>query len=274
MSDSKIFSDGSITQYLLGVLPEEETERLEEESICDSAFFDRIEAVEQELIKAFLDKKLSLRDEAQFKSKYLSTPALRSKVRFAEDLRLLAREALSRKRPRKSGWFSWPRITVPLLAGASAMALLIGTLTFSLHRRPDTTTNVVSQTGHTGAAAVGVVSLLLLPGSEKSGEARERRVVIHPDTGKVVLEFQVPGNAPPRANIELVRVAEPTDEKRLNEAVEGRPAEAGRLFVLSVAAGELPDGNYIAYLRRWPSTAQAEPDESFVFSVGRSADRH
>ena len=273
MSNSKLFSDGSITQYLLGVLPEEEAERLEEESICDGAFFERIEAVEHELIKEFLDKKLSPPDEARFRSKYLSTPALRKKVQFAEDLRLLAREAASRKRPRKAGWLSWPRIAVPLFAGAGALVLLIGTLTFTLHRQPPPATNVVSQTARPETGSVGVVSLLLLPGSEKSGEARERRVIIRPDTGKVVLEFQVPGNAPPKANIELVRVAEPNDEKRLDEAVESRPAEAGRLYTLSVAAAQLPDGNYIAYLRRWPSTAQAEPEESFVFSVGRSAER-
>src|ERR1041385_6284372 len=95
MADSTVFSDEDITRYLLGVLPEAEMVRLEEKSVCDAEFFERIEMAEEHLIRQFLDRKLSRGDEALFRGKYLSIPALRRKIEFAEGLRHVSEEELS-----------------------------------------------------------------------------------------------------------------------------------------------------------------------------------
>jgi hypothetical protein len=271
MSDSPIFSDQSIVYYLLGVLPEADTDRIEEQSICDPVFFERLEMAQEGLIRLFLDRKLSPADEALFTSKYLAIPALRRKVEFAEDLRRAAREAVSKRPPisPRITWFAWPRVAVSVLAGTGLVAVAVAVLTFGNHSRRSSSSQ---PSGDIQGTPRGVVSLLLFPGVEKGGSARDHRLMITPDTREIRLEFQVPGNdAPIKADVDVMRVAAPEDERRAAQTIEGRPTTAGRRFALTLMPAALPDGSYIAYLRRWPASAHPEPEESFVFSVGRQA---
>ena len=91
--DQQTPSDQLITQYLLGSLSSEETERLDELSLSDDEFAVRLQAVENELIDAYVEGELSGQTLQRFNSFYLSSPKRCERVRFAQALHTVAERA-------------------------------------------------------------------------------------------------------------------------------------------------------------------------------------
>jgi hypothetical protein len=83
------YSVQTIREYLLGQLPESETERLDELSITDDECAELVRAVEHDLTDASARGELGGADLEQFRSKYLTTPERREAARFAEALQSL-----------------------------------------------------------------------------------------------------------------------------------------------------------------------------------------
>ena len=75
-----------ITEYLLGSLPENETERLDRLSLTDEEFAGQVDAVEHDLVDSFVRGELSEERLARFQSYYLASPRRREKVQFAKTL--------------------------------------------------------------------------------------------------------------------------------------------------------------------------------------------
>jgi hypothetical protein len=73
-----------LVRYLLGLLPEEEAERLDEQSIVAEEFAARLECVENDLVDAYVRGALEGEILERFESFYLASPRRREKVRFAE----------------------------------------------------------------------------------------------------------------------------------------------------------------------------------------------
>jgi hypothetical protein len=87
--------DRHLVRYLLGLLPEEETERLDEMSIADAEFAGRLRVVEDDLVDAYVRGSLEGETLERFESFYLSSPRRRESVRFAEGfLRTVDRAAV------------------------------------------------------------------------------------------------------------------------------------------------------------------------------------
>jgi hypothetical protein len=86
---TETLSDQTIRDYLLGQLPESDTERLDELSITDEECAERIRAVEHDLVDAFARGELEGVVLEQFRSRYLTTPQRREAARFAEALQSL-----------------------------------------------------------------------------------------------------------------------------------------------------------------------------------------
>src|SRR4029453_6301932 len=124
--------DDTLGRYLLGTLPEAEAERVDELSITDDALAARLRAVEYDLIEAYARGELSADTLARFRSRCVSSPVMREKVRFAETLAAYqARPAtahISASRERR--WFvpavpQWRLAAAALLALAAAGYLLV-----------------------------------------------------------------------------------------------------------------------------------------------------
>lgn len=81
--DKQTYDDRLLARYLLGALPAEEAERLDELSIVDDAFAARLSEVENDLVDAYVRNELSGEDVQQFKLFYLSSAKRRQKVEFA-----------------------------------------------------------------------------------------------------------------------------------------------------------------------------------------------
>lgn len=106
-----------ITEYLLGSLPEVETERLDELSVSSQEFAEVLSASEKDLIDAYVQGELSGNMLAQFESHYLTSPIRRERVEFAEAFQVFTRTQrdfhdssirgqADLHRKRKKGWLS------------------------------------------------------------------------------------------------------------------------------------------------------------------------
>jgi hypothetical protein len=100
MSEQK-YSDELITQYLLGSLSEEDTERFDELSISDDRFADLLRSAENDLVDAYVQGDLTGTELERFESHYLGSPLRREKAGFAE------------------GFYQWTRKSSLVRAGAS-----------------------------------------------------------------------------------------------------------------------------------------------------------
>ncbi|HEY7286185.1 MAG TPA: hypothetical protein VH497_12115 [Vicinamibacterales bacterium] len=79
-------SDEQLVRYILGLLPESETERLDEASIADDEVAERLRIVEDDLVDAYVRGALDPATLERFESYYLSSPERREHVRFAASL--------------------------------------------------------------------------------------------------------------------------------------------------------------------------------------------
>jgi len=80
------FDDQQLTNYVLGMLPEAEEEQLDELSIADDDFAARLDGVRHDLIDAYVRGQLRGDRLERFEVCFLSSPAMRSRIRFAEAL--------------------------------------------------------------------------------------------------------------------------------------------------------------------------------------------
>ncbi len=79
-----------LRSYLLGALPEAETETCDELSFTDDAFVTRLQAVEEDLIDAYLQNELPQQEREQFQAYYLASPRRQEKVKFAQSFQSFA----------------------------------------------------------------------------------------------------------------------------------------------------------------------------------------
>lgn len=133
------YTSQMITQYLLGSLPEAETERLDELSTADDQFVESLQATEKELIDSYVQGELPSTESERFKSHYLASPLRREKVRFARAFQDWAETAgitgvltpgrdRAPQRHSRSGWSLLDHLRAPRLAwqwGLAAAVLVL-----------------------------------------------------------------------------------------------------------------------------------------------------
>lgn len=129
----------TIRDYLLGQLPESETERLDELSVTDEECGERIRAVEHDLADAFARGELHGVVLEQFRSRFLTTPRRREATRFAEALQSLdensGRDSSSEAGRAPTTVVREPRRWRELLALAAAIMLATASVWLALDNR-------------------------------------------------------------------------------------------------------------------------------------------
>jgi hypothetical protein len=130
-SANHVFDDQHLVRYLLGALPAEEAERLDELSITDEDFTWRLRGIENDLVDAYVRSQLEGETLQQFKSFYLSSARRRQKVEFAEGLHRLQAIAAHQPSTQSSGTegflarlFGAPRPALQFALAAMALVLL------------------------------------------------------------------------------------------------------------------------------------------------------
>jgi hypothetical protein len=111
-----------LTRYLLGLLPEEETDRLDELSVVDDGLAGQLGVAETQLVDAYLRGALPGDLRARFESHYLLSPARRGKVAFARRF-LGAVDAAVSRTPDPPHPTAWPlAVGAALRLGAGSLA--------------------------------------------------------------------------------------------------------------------------------------------------------
>ena len=80
-------SDDHLVRYLLGTLPPDEAERLDERCFVDEELAERLRVVEDDLVDSYAAGTLAGERLQRFEAYYLSSPRRRSKAAFAKGLR-------------------------------------------------------------------------------------------------------------------------------------------------------------------------------------------
>jgi hypothetical protein len=124
----RTYDDDLLIRYLLGQLPEEETERCDELSITDDDFAARLAGVENDLIDGYVRSELSGDKLERFQAILRFSPSLGEKVDFAKQFLQVA-DARSDRPPRAVArqtrrWFEHSHPWFLGLAGAAAAALI------------------------------------------------------------------------------------------------------------------------------------------------------
>jgi len=83
VSDESGYGDQQLVQYLLGLLPSEDAERLDEASMVDDDVAARLRSVEDDLVDSYVRGALTGETLRRFESHYLSSPLRRERVAFA-----------------------------------------------------------------------------------------------------------------------------------------------------------------------------------------------
>ena len=124
----KRVADKTLTGYLLGSLRQDQTERLDELSIVDGDFAARLDAVENDLVDAYVRGKLSGDTLQKFRVRYLSSDKRREKVRFAESLYLFEGKHFTKATANGElalGPGLWTSFAFPRWIAAGALAMLL-----------------------------------------------------------------------------------------------------------------------------------------------------
>ncbi|MEW6130416.1 MAG: hypothetical protein AB1757_25505 [Acidobacteriota bacterium] len=131
-----------ISRYLLGDLPENEMQSLEDRFFADSETFEQVWAIENQLVDAYVRNQLRAEEKTLFEKNYLASPVHRERVAFARTL-AQAVDTIDNKTSTISGHrLSWWSALLAMLrtprwgwAMATAMLLLIAAGSWLVYER-------------------------------------------------------------------------------------------------------------------------------------------
>jgi len=126
LPDGPAPDDRLLVRYLIGSLPDDEAERLDELSVADDQFASHLSAVEDDLVDAYVKGELSGDTLNRFRAHYLSSPANSEKVQFARAFLKYQGMAASAPAHAAAGrpWLALPR-AVPQWGWAAAALVIL-----------------------------------------------------------------------------------------------------------------------------------------------------
>jgi len=296
-------NDELLIRYLLGDLPAEQAEKLDELSVANDEFAWRLTGVENDLVDGFVRGELEGETLQKFQSVYLSLAKRLQKVEFAAGLLELekraALQAASPKRAKLStgrwGWLGAISFQQWGFAAAAVALLLITAFLFTdnlrLRRQVDqasSNTNLHEQQlqqeldrqraanaemqgklDHANSAGqdlsqLKTVSLLLPPPTRGVGPVQS--VAVHPGTDLVVVLLTLESDDFPQYRVAL---KDPATQKELWHSPDLSASSAGgrKAVAISVPAKLLQQGHYLAELTGVRRNGATEPIGDYPFGV-------
>jgi anti-sigma factor RsiW len=197
-----------LTAYLLGRLAEDEAELLEDRYFVDPAAYAELQAVEDELIDAYVRGELPGAERAQFERLFLPSAARRNRIGMARHLNRLVQRGLPRSaltgHARQRPW----RQGLALIAAGCALGILYwatGSSEVARDSRGSPTTSAAASDQRlapqvspnlepsrwppplTGPESVAGLTLRPL----LRGVAQSNRLVVYPSTARIHLEIEL-----------------------------------------------------------------------------------
>ncbi len=296
-SSVRSFEDEQLTRYLLGMLPEAETERLDELSVADDDFAARLTAAEHELVDAYVSGALSGSRRTQFESQYLSSPLGREKVEFARALAAASCSAVPPAVPRRALDLRWALAAAAVILVAAGLLVRenlrlrreladVRATSAALEQRAEQVLAQLNAERQAGADAAREVAQLrdALASLERRTTDSPQPVVaivtLRPATrgpggttdvalagGTTAVRFDLPLEGGDFARYE-VTVLDAASGARVWQGRQSGPAGSGRrVLSVTVPAGALRVGQYVLELASVPPTGPAEPLNSYPFRI-------
>jgi hypothetical protein len=302
-SDKYDFDDTQLVQYLLGNLPAEESERLDELSVTDDDFAWRLRETENGLVDAYVRSELSGKTLEEFRTFYMSSAKRREKVAFAEELLQFQASAArtttqsSKKNSLFSHVFAPRRLVLQFAAAAFAMSLILGYLLFDnarlryriddAHTRQSSleqnkqelekelgeqrAANTNSQKGPDADSKskpdldqLKILSLALPPPAR--GLSSIKTITVHPNADLVVLLLALESADFPQYRVTLKNPA--TNEVLWGSAdLEATSTDGKTVLTISFQASLLKTQNYVAEVAGLPHGGKAQIIGDYPFHV-------
>ena len=227
-------SDATLERYVLGDLPADETERLDELSVVDNAFAERLEALEADLADAYARGELPASDRERWEMRHLASDDGRTDLRLAH---ALADHERRRASARTSG--RWR----PALAVAAAAILVAGMSVVLLQRRTAERHEIVPPQAQSAPATSPVIVALTLAPPMRSATVWTALLV--PRTASIVrLRLQLEPNDFSSYDVVVRDAQTGTAQWRMDGVLpEGTPA--GRVLSIDVPAAVFHRGRYL-----------------------------
>ena len=269
MSQAQPITDARLTEYLLGLLPEEETEQLDEAAIVDDEMAGRVAALEHELFDAYAAGELDHRQRVRFEETFLKSAEGRRRLDLAHALRTQTGIAASDQTRRI-------RVPIRWMAAAAVVLLAVATWRILLTREtprgpagPDRTdqdtapgTPTTPPTPTVPDSGV-VVTFVLSPLTSRSA-ADAATLVIAPESRTIALTLVGdPGSAPVNAPQVTIRTVDGREVFR----AAGRPprvTDDNSLAEIDVPASVLPADDYIVQLNDLQQGLERERSRYFL----------
>ena len=270
--EQKTHEEGDLRGYVLGLLPQERLRPLEERLLTDSAFYEELLIVEEELVEEYLAGGLAEHERAVFEARFANTPSGRREVRFAGALKAYvavntpaaaerpaepsAKPPREAEAPAKGGGF-FARLRGPVyglpLAGAAILLVCAASWLAVTYLRPP------SGPGQ-------VLTVLLTPGGATRGGGNVQEVVVPSGTYELRLQLKVTADGFQHYSAALRRAdgTAPLTAERLKpeSAADGEP-----VVVVSVPSRDAPPGDYQLSLSGVSASGELESVSSYRFKV-------
>lgn len=255
--------DELLTRYLLGSLPEEETERLDEMSVTDDEIVWRLRAVENDLVDTYVRGEMPADAVERFKSSYLSWPQNREKVILANALL-----SFERKAPGARQRFAVPRLQHWAVAASVAAVALLAYVFLAPQRQvqPPATKVARGETATTAPSpsSPATVSFLLLPPTRGAGSIET--IPIPAGTQQVVLRLQLESDDFP-AYQGALRDLMNNEIVWRSESLKAAREDRTKTVSVSIPVVMLKQQNYSVELSGLPGGAPAELIGSYAFRM-------
>jgi hypothetical protein len=245
-----------VRRYLLGELPEEEAQRLEEEYFADDARFGELLAAEDDLIEQYLREGLDSADRARFESRFLATARGRQKVALASVLQ-------HPQQPRRVAWGG-------ILAAAAAVIVVItgamvyrelGTLQRRIEQLERERTALRNEIANRPAAPLPIFAIILSAGERRSGQAS---TLVLPRDPAIVETRMLLGPNDRAAN--YTATLQTVEGRSLWSAssLQPRATDGRQMVVASIPSSALAPGTYVISL-----SVEGQTVEDYALTVRR-----
>lgn len=165
--------DEELVRYVLGLLPDEARERLDEASIADDEVAARLRSAETDLIDSYVRGRLSGATLERFESYYLSSPRRRENVSLAASFLSVVDRSVARAEP--VTWktrFTRPTRLARIAAAAALVMAVCGVFLFQAVRPRNEVTRATPENGAVEQRAPEAASSSPPPASVPPGSKR------------------------------------------------------------------------------------------------------